>query len=597
MKQKHLSFLAFYFTLFLLLFLQFPLTNTLPGNTDSLLVIMLSNLHLENIFAWFNGTATTVSMYPVVDPLAFGESSPGGAFIYLFFKLFSSNEVVVYYLYLSTIFALNGFGVHLIATKLMDNKPSLYSFFAGLSFALANMAFAHIDDTIVFFYFLPLVSLYFVTSFYQTRSLPHLYFAAFLYAIEIYVSLYVFLYSSIIFLIIGLYFSNKPLFTKRLLKHYGIIIFATIFIFFPRFYYYFQNGGRYPLVTPFEAMYTTQMTSLQLFDMILALPGNLFYGWIYKAPMMNWGFVRHHNLIALSTIILAFYGFRAWNNHRKIFAIIAISGTLLAIGPYVMFGLEPLFPSPLLIFYRYIPILQFLRVTSRGYFIVLLVFSLLSALSLRHLCEKWCTTLTQRFSAVVLLSLLLFFENVPLPMKSFTMPVEPPIKVYSELIKLDKDAVIVDLPSLFSIDYLNWDKTLFDAPSHFVLATPQTPKLRVDNISMFYNSWDDIYQYNREILYGIYQTKHHLNTISGINGYFPVPRMIYQYHIKRLPEKNAIKWLCEHDVTHIVFHKNMVIKKDNLTISSLHTSSSLRLLYEDNFNALFSLGACRGAIQ
>ncbi|MCK5808852.1 hypothetical protein KAH37_07715 [bacterium] len=597
MRYKHSLFVALYFFLFLVLFLHFPLTGTLPGNTDSLLVIMLSNLHLENIFGWFNGTIPTVSMYPVIDPLAFGESSPGGAFIYLFFKIFSSNEVVTYYLYISTIFALNGFGVHLIATKLIDNKPTIYSFFAGLLFALSNMAFAHIDDSIVFFYFLPLASLYLAISFYQNRSLLHLYFSALLYAIEIYVSLYVFLYTSIVFLIIGLYFASKTLFTKQLLKHYGIILFFTILIFFPRFYYYFQNVGIYPLVTPFEAMYTTQMTSLQLFDFILALPGNFLYGWIYKAPMMNWGFVRHHNLIALSTIILAFYAFRAWNGQRKIFAIIAITGTVLAIGPYVMFGIESLFPSPLIVFYNYIPILQFLRVTSRAYFIVLLVFSLLATLSLRHLCGRWCSSRKQQVLAFTALSLLIFFENVPLPMKSFKMPIEAPIKVYDEVVKLDKNAVIVDLPALFSIEYLNWDEELFNDPARFVLATTQTPKLRVDNISMFYNSWDDIYQYNREILYGIYQTKHHLNTISGINGYFPVPRMIYQYHIERLPDKNAIKWLCEHDITHIVFHKNMVIKKDRLALSSLQVSSSLQLLYEDDFNALFSIVACRKIVQ
>ena len=94
---------------------------------------------------------------------------------------------------------------------------------------------------------------------------------------------------------------------------------------------------------------------------------------------------------------------------------------------------------------------------------------------------------------------------------------------------------------------------------------------------------------NREIMYGIYQTKHHLNSVSGINGYFPVPRLLYQHRIEQLPDKNALLWLAKNGVTHIVFHKNMVIKKDHLTLKSLRQSSLLEPLFEDEQSVLFVL--------
>ncbi len=589
MQKRYLNLIFVFFIyliFYLLFFLRFPLHNSLPGNCDSLLVVAISDFKLEQLTSFFSGNHHGVPMFPVLDPLAYGESSPGGAFFVILFRLLGFNNLVSLYLFLVMLFALNGFAVFIFSKHFL--KTFYFRIFAGFAFSLSNMMFAHIDDFIVYFYFFPLVSAFFLIKFLNSNKIKNLFIASFIFAFEIYFSFYVFLYGGFFLILVFLYFSRINGKKINFILKNGVIFSIPILIFaLPRIFYYFYTLNQLNFVTPFAPMFTTQMTSLMPFDFVLALPNNLFYGDWIKIPM-NWGFVRHHNFIGFLVVGFSVYAFLKKYKYRYFFVSLFLIALILGFGPYFMWNLKPLFPLPLIIFYKFIPILKFLRVTNRVYFLGLLALSVFSA--------KGGEIFAQKFNKKYLpLIFMLFFvvnfvENVPFPLKEFKIGkyLKTP-KVYNFIKEKNKEAKILDLPSRFSTEFLNWDEKKFDSPYKFVKKRKNQPILKVDNLSMFYNSWDNVFQYNRELFYFIWQTNHHLDTFSGVNGYFPVSRMIVQKHIENLPQKKEFLWLKNVGVDFIVFHKNLICNDDKKNWYDVVASTCLKRIFEDNENTVYKI--------
>ena len=137
------------------------------------------------------------------------------------------------------------------------------------------------------------------------------------------------------------------------------------------------------------------------------------------------------------------------------------------------------------------------------------------------------------------------------------------------------------------------DMKRFENPKDFVHKKSGNPELQVMNMGMFVDSWDDIFQYNREIIYTNWQNRHKIDSINGVNGYFPTPRMIFQYHINRLPDPESFMFLKKSGINFIVWHEFMKIKSDKMPLSELEKSPCLRKIAENGEGSvLFRLVNC-----
>ena len=583
--------IIFYGLFFLILFLQFPLKKALSGNCDTWLALTYSTYTFESIKSFFTGEYMGRAMYPVENPLAYGESAPGAQMMIIFFKMFGLSDHWTNYFYISLVFIMTASAIFVFAGNFVS---SFYGrLFAGFVFTCNNMTFAHIDDSIIVFFFIAALSLHFLYKWFRERKNKYLMTAAVLNGIQVYFSFYNFLYLSVMaaVFIIVLSPKNKTA-IKELAKPLSIFSAIVLSISLPMVLFYLHTLKGLEFVNPFGSLYTTKKASLNPISMIMVLPDNLIYpdiGEMLGIPK-NWGFIRHYCFTGLLSLSLFIYSMGKWNKHRLLFAATAFAGLFMALGPVFQFNFQDLFYSPLYIFYTLVPILEFLRVTLRAHFIFLFAISISAAISFDKI--------TKIFPKKALFLIPAFFivhaiENTPFPMISFdgsyteTVP-----EIYSEIKQTKTDAVVLDLPSFMKIDHPDWKDRVYNDPARFVKKSPDNPPLIVENLGMFVYSWDDLFEYNREIIYTNWQTSHKLNSVNGVNGYFPTPRMMFQYHINKLPDPKSFSALKKWGVEYIVWHEDMVIKRDTLKLFHLRRSPCLESLKVDGDKHLFRLKKC-----
>jgi hypothetical protein len=591
-KHLKLSVLLLYFLFFLLLFLQLPLKEKLPGNCDTWLAITYSSYSFESAKSYLSGEKKFHPMYPVENPLVYGESAPGLQVPIIILKSFGLSDHWAYYFFISLIFALTAFGIFIFTGNFVSSTGA--GMFAGFVFTVNNMSLAHIDDPIIIFFFLPAVSLHFLLRYFENRNLKHLVFAALFAGMQIYFSFYLFFYLALMIFVFYLFyiFRNKREQTQLIRS---MFIFAVIsgVVSMPHLLFHMNTLYKLEFVEIFQPFYTAKMASLNLIDLFLVLPGNLLYpdlGKVLNIPM-NWGFVRHYNFTGLLIFFLFSYSLFKWNRQRILFGSLAFAGIFFAMGPVFMFNFQEVFYSPLYVFYKFFPILAFLRVAVRVHFIFLFAVSVGAAISAERIVSE------KKYHNLIFASFFIFhfFESVPFPIKGFDASSAQPVPMIYRAVNINKsDAVIAVLPSRMDVEYLNWDDSIFNDPHKFIYRKEGNPRLKVDNISMFVNSWDDIFQYNREIIYTLWQTSHKIDSVNGVNGYFPVPRMMYQYHINRIPDTSSFSALKKWGVDYIVWHEFMKIEGDTQTLEMLENSPCLKRIYAEKESYLFKLEDCDG---
>jgi len=576
-----------YLAFFALLFLQFPLNSALPGNCDSWLLVALSNQYLLAFQKLF-GAVAGGAMYPVSQVFSYGEASPGCCALFLLLKVFGLDDVWTYYLYLTLIFGLTGWAVYRFAILFMRPFPG--ALFAGFAFSCCNMTFAHIDDSIIYFYLIPLTAARLLVRFFRERRVPLLWGAMALGGLQIYFSLYVFVYQTVLLGALFIFFGwikKEPIPWHDIGKAGSLYVLLPI----PYLLFYLNTLLFLHYNDPFKLLYTARMTSLMPFDFVTALPENLLYGNLIDLPQ-NWGFVRHRNFIGFLLIGLGLYGLRRWNEHRMLFLFVIIGGLLFGIGPDFMYHPQAkvMPPAPLYPFYTWLPILSYLRVTHRAYFLVLLAFSLCAGLSLERIFSR--VLATRRSIAFVVAAgafLIHGIENIPMPFKRWPVGEYIPIPAdYREFAaSVGPEEVFLDVPTTFTMDLEDlalWERL---DPREFVERKAGDPRPQMREVSMFTSSWDPLFQYNRELIYLYWQSQHRHSTVSGLNGYFPTPRVIYYLWSVRLPEPEAIGRLKRYGVTVLVYHKGMELKKDRVSLRVLESSPLLRKVFEGPHTVVF----------
>ena len=549
--------LAFYALFFLLLFLQFPLKGAIPGNCDSWLLISLSNSYVAKVGAFFSGSAATGAMFPAINIHAYGESAIGTAGIFIFFKLLGASDITAYYLFISTIFILTAYGIYKLAFVYTKHTPA--AVFAGFAFTCSNFIFANIDDSLVFFYFFSALSLYYLKRYLKTARPGHLFAAAAIGGIEMYFSMYVFIFQTIILGIVFL-FNAKRLFGKAnrplFFKCAGLYALLPL----PYFLFYLHSHLSLDVVNPFNVSGVILTCSLIISDLIRVLPDNLIYPTLGDGAdfPIYWAFLRKHAFIGISVVILAAVGFIRFSREKAELLTIGLIGFFFAFGPTIhLGGLE--IPSPLALFYEAIPLSNYLRVPIRGYFLFSFTVSIFAAWGLLWLIERIKWNRSRKSLIILVLALSIhFLENTPQPLKAYVIEdyQEAP-RACLDYFKGKEGGVILDLPSEIGIAFAKSEYPLF--------------------------------QYNREIIYINWQTRHSQNIIGGVNGYYPRSRLEIQKEINAIPHPLALAKLARIGVDHIVFHKQMTLPGEGNILKGLDGSRYLVKVKEDEKTCVFKL--------
>jgi len=546
--------LVIYILFYLLLFSQFPLKKSIPGNCDTWLVISLSNTYINKISSFFTEKMTGVSLYPVSDTMSYGEGSPGCAAIFILFRLLGFNNIFSYYFFITLLFALTAFGVYLLSGLYLQTRTA--AFFAGFAFTCSNFMFANIDDSIVIFYFLSALSLYFVKRFFSSGIKVYLLYGAIIGGLEIYFSLYVFIYQTVALVIISILNFNNVMKNKKLFFS-GIFIY--MFITFPFIFFYVNSLMKINIVNPWSETYTTpgiiSKCSLKLKDFFKVLPGNLIYP-AKKTSKFFWPYIRRYAFSGYLIVILALLSLKKHWKGEKELILIALSGFLLSGGQEIRINgltIHPLF------FYLYnlFPCMAIMRVPLRAYFLVTLTISILAAVSLEEILKN---IKNRNMYIFFIIAVLLFHsvENIPFPFyacnieKYHNIPAE-----YYNFFKNQKDLIILDLPSNIGLD--------------------------------FRESGNNLFVYNREIIYMNWQTQHKQNITGGVNGYYPVSRVIIQKYIDSLPERNSFSSLSKLGVDYIVFHKTMLLPGEKNLLPQLNRSDCVEKVMETGDISIFKM--------
>jgi len=117
-------------------------------------------------------------------------------------------------------------------------------------------------------------------------------------------------------------------------------------------------------------------------------------------------------------------------------------------------------------------------------------------------------------------------ENVPVPLKSFAgRQFATPAPVVREFFDGQRGKVLLNLPS---------------RPGGALFRDSQ-----------------DLFEWNRELIYMNRQTYHRQNIVNGVHGYFPRTRLELQRLVDALPAPEAFAGLREFGVDYIVYHRNL----------------------------------------
>ena len=583
-----------YFIFFALLFLQHPLRKEIAGNCDTWIALTYSAHTLEVIKSFFTGETVGHPMFPVENPLAYGESAPGMQLIIILFKSLGLNDYWANYWFLTVLLSLTALGIFVFTGNFTSFFPA--KLFAGFCFACSNMVFAHIDDPIIIFFFIPALALHYICRYFDSLKFKYLLISSTLAGFEIYFSFYVFFYQFLMILILFFWLAKKnDLRIIESMKLFQLYLLFSFVIAAPNFFYYLNILYNLNFVPDSDSFYIAKAMSFRFIDMLLVLPDNLIYPNIrsFFGLPMHWGHVRHFNFISLLVLSLFVYSMFKWNDKRRIlFAFFAVVGIFFACGPVFILGSKKeIFYSPLYLFYKQIPVLKFLRVTIRAYFIFLFAVSVSAALSLEKICQK---TKKKHFVIITFFAVN-FIENVPFPIKGFDAAITEKVPEIYEIIKNQNisHSLILELPARMDIEFKVEEIVKIKNTKDFILKNKTTPEIHIFNRGVFRNSWDDIFQYNREVIYTNWQNRHKIDSINGINGYLPTPRIIFQYHINNLPDPKSFMFLWESGINFIVWNEFMKIKGDKITIEDLEKSPCVEKIAETaEGSILFRLLKC-----
>jgi hypothetical protein len=576
-----------YAAYFLLLFAQFPRAGRLPGNCDSWYAIAFTNLYLNEVRQLFGGGRSGTFMYPVPNPFAYGETSLALAVVPMLLRSVGLGEVAMYYVFITLVYAGTAFAVYLVATLYVRRR--LAAGLAGLVFATSNFLLSTIDSPHTAFFGIAFLSLYFFKRYLLEGRRRDLWWSGALAGAQAYFSSYVFLLLAIILAVIVLADLGERRRRTGEIRRLALYAGAVGAIALP-FFLFYAFGLRDTFNWRPQAVLFAEFNSLDPPDLLNPMPGNLLYREGHRfnhrdamalqkrigrsdpafrtedfalmvgaspqpAEESLWVSSRRRAFVGILPYALALVGlWRPFPGRRELLALFAV-GFVLALGPLITVG-RVMVPMPLYVFYEYVPGFHVFRIPSRAFALALLVLAIGAARGFEWVLARYGGRPGRGPALALLAGALVVVENVPFPMRSFEAAAYVhPADDYQRFFAAQRGAVVLNLPS--GIGY--------------GLA----------------GSADDLYVFNRELIYLNWQTYHRQSIVNGVNGYIPRARIATQRLIAKLPGEEAIAGLARMGVGYIAYNKKLVLPGEADLLPGLQRASSLETVSDSETTAIF----------
>ena len=578
---------ALYAALFLLLFAQFPLAGRLPGNCDTWYAVAFTNLYRNEIAEWLGLGRYGTFLHPVANPFAYGETSVALALLPMLLRSAGLGDVGAYYVFVSLVYAAGAAATYLFATLYLRRAAA--AAVAGLVFASSNFLLSTIDSPHTVFFGLAFLSLFFFKRHLIGGSTRDLWWSAVLAGIQAYVSSYVFLLLAIAIGVIAL--ANVRRIARgreaALMGAWAAVVAALAA---PFFLFYAVKLTGYFTWRP-QAVLFAEFNSLEPQDLLNVMPDNLLYPEGHRfdhrdavalqrqlgrpdpafsteefalmtghsprdAEESLWVSSRRRAFVGVLPYLLALVAVRRPFAGRGELLALAGVGFVVALGPLARVG-GAMVPMPLYAVYELVPPAHVFRIPGRAFALSLLALAVLAGRGLERLLERNGGASPRRALAAALVAgALIVIENTPFPMRSFeaaAYALPPPD--YLRFFSGQDRAVILNVPS--GIGY--------------GLA----------------GSADDLYVFNRELIYMNWQAYHGKDIVNGVNGYIPNTRIAVQKLIARLPGEGAVAGLARRGVDFIAFNKGLLLPGEAALLPGLRRVASLETVLDTETTVIF----------
>jgi hypothetical protein len=516
---------------------------------------------IQALVSWIQHGEAYSAMYPANPAVFYGESAPGMGVAYLLVDLLLPRDWAVSAL-IALFLAASAFGVYSVARAL--DVQRIPAFCGGFFFATSNFVFANIDDSIVLFWLLPLLAVRELVLWMQRRNgVEHTECGhrrtfiriALLLGIQLYFSVYLFLYGVSIcgvVLVLALWHCRAHVRLARLVKQVATSIALLAVLVLPWLLFYLYVRYSLEFTNPFVPKGVTRLCSLNLTDLVHALPGNRIRPEPDASWTLYWSEVRRHAYLGFVPISLAVVGLFRSGLLRRISVAFALVGLFLSTAPT--------FSDDLAKMTTFISVLQefsdyalFMRVPLRGYFLTGIGVALLAASGLQLVGDRFrMQSKPLHLLLVVPILAVHLYDNVPSDAAQFKIAnyaTAPEGLV--EFGDTHPDAVIAQIPSELGFDLLDSELSLF--------------------------------RYSRELVYLLWQSDHGLRTVNGVNGYAAESRVAVNELLSRPITASTLAELHrDFGVTHLVVHRDLRVQSGNgvnLTDSGFTCLSALSEQY------------------
>ena len=519
--------LFLYLSFFLLLFVQFPLADSLPGKTDTWYHLAIFNDYGNIIESWFTGEPLGNAYYPMEHLQYYGEPTPANGLMFLVIKQFIRNDIWTFYVFISLLYALCAWGAFYLTTiYIKDVKLALIS---GLIFAGSNFAFGQLDHCNTMSFYSALFSIYFYKRFFETHSPLGFLYTVLLGGFTIYLSGYVFLFQSVILGIISVFEWKKVVFDPKIRR--SILLFFPLYLIliYPYANQYIFNSPTKDTFNPTVFYNVAGMASLDLSDLTRVLPSNLLYseGEYFEYPLL---YAIRSGFLGWGVYFFAFLGLFSAFKGKKELAVIFIAGLFVALGPYITIAGRQI-DLPLKYFFDHFGLGGFLRTPVRAWLIAVIPIAIFAVKGLEVVYKR---LRLNPFIPLLFVSLFVL-ENVPFPFLKYDSKIwMVPPGGYLKYLESIENQVIIELPSsLFS-------------------------EGKSDQIGLNENAREHIYCY--------YQTMHKHDVLNGSGGFYPKERLDNIRWCKNLQAPGALDSLiAQNQLGHIIYHKYIYLHGDNVS--------------------------------
>ncbi len=430
-----LGFLGF----FLLLLLPIAHSGSIFGTVDTLFGPALSNTFLDRIRTLVSGQFTGQSMYPA-DIARYGETGIGSASIFMLFRALGASDVFALYFTQAFLLAMMAFACVLLARQYTESLSS--AVFVAFIFSTSNYVWADIDHLPIHFYFFPLLGAYFIKRAISEDNARLMLAAGFMGGLQMYFSVQVYIYQTLILAVI-LLFSIRNLWKASSWRGIGLFAGTYLLIPIPLFLFYLNTVLNLGVVDVFSLSQWEEVYSFQLSDFLRTLPGKLITYPFINPSAGGWPRVAHSAFVGLATPLLAILAIPRLNKQKLELILIGILGLVFALGRTITVG-ETVIESPLILFYKYIPLAKYLRVELRSYTIALLSLSILAGLGWEKISHH-LGRLNRKLPSIglVLITLFISAENISWPLNSYEIMKYPAIPGgYAQFFKDKPNALI-----------------------------------------------------------------------------------------------------------------------------------------------------------